>query len=179
MADQDQRPALGHVALALVVYLGYQRAGGIEDRQPTGGRLFFHASRNAVGAEYGDGLGRNLGEILDKNRALVFQVLDHVFIVDDFVPHIDGRAVFFQRALDDFDGAHDPSAKPAGLRQIDFHGTPVTQVAPLSFVSPSPRPSISTAQRHGPHGPRPAALAVSQPPPRTWRRRALCQKLIR
>jgi hypothetical protein len=52
--------------------------------------------------------------------------------VDDLVSHIDRRAIFFERALDDLDCTHDTRAKPARLRKIYFHGTPVTQVAPLS-----------------------------------------------
>jgi hypothetical protein len=51
----------------------------------------------------------------------------------DLVPHIDRRAVFLERTLDDFDGTHHAGAKAARLCKINFHGTPVTQVAPNSF----------------------------------------------
>ncbi len=61
---------------------------------------------------------------------MALQALDHVFVVHDLVPDIDRRAVLLQRALDDLDGTHDARAKAARLRQIDFHGTSITQVAP-------------------------------------------------
>src|SRR5258707_6299972 len=47
---------------------------------------------------------------------------------------IDRRAVLLECALDDLDCTHDPRTKSAGLRKIHFHGTPVTQVAPNSFL---------------------------------------------
>jgi hypothetical protein len=72
--------------------------------------------------------------MLDEDRALVLEAFDHVFIVHDLMTHIDRRAVLLERALDDLDRAHDARAKPAGLRQIHFHGMPVTQVAPNSFL---------------------------------------------
>ena len=45
MADQDQRAALGDIALALVVHLGDQRAGGIEHRQPARRGFVLDAAR--------------------------------------------------------------------------------------------------------------------------------------
>ena len=134
MADQDQRPALRHVALALVVDLGHQRAGGIEDRQAARCGFLLHAPRHAVGAEYGDGVRRHFRQVLDEDGAFVLQAFDHVFVVHDLMAHIDRRAILLERALDDLDRAHDACAKPAGLRKIHFHGTPVTQVAPNSFL---------------------------------------------
>jgi hypothetical protein len=56
--------------------------------------------------------------------------------VDDLVTHIDRRAIFLQRALDNLDGTHDARAKPAGLGKIDFHGTPVTQLHQTLSASP-------------------------------------------
>ncbi len=133
MADQDQRAALGDVPLALIVDLGDQRAGGIEHRKPAGSGFFLDAAGHAVGAEHGHGAGRNLGEVLDEDRAFVLQALDHVFVMHDLVPDIDRRAVLLKRAFHDFDGAHDTGAKAAGLREIHFHGMTVTQAAPHSF----------------------------------------------
>src|ERR1700690_2547878 len=133
MANQDERPAFRHIALALVVDLGHPRAGGIEDRQPARRGFLLHAPRHAVGAEYGDGVRRHFGEILNEDRALVLEAFDHVFVVNDLVSHIDGRAIFFEGTLDNLDRTHDACAKPTGLRKIYFHGTPVTHVSPLSF----------------------------------------------
>ena len=168
VADQDQGPALRHVALALVVDLGHQRAGGVEYRQAACGGFLFHAPRHAMGAEYGDGLRRDLGKVLDEDRPLVFQAFDHVFVVNDLMPHIDRRAILLERALDDFDRAHDARAKAAWLRQIDFHWTAVTQIELPSFWR-----SVRSGRRPT------SVMSALQYPPTAFRRvgaRALCQK---
>jgi hypothetical protein len=41
--------------------------------------------------------GRAIGHLvqfLDKDRALFLQTVDHIAVMDDLVPHIDGRAEF-------------------------------------------------------------------------------------
>ena len=81
-----------------------------------------------MGAEYRDRQRRYFAQILDEDGALVLQAFDHVFIMDDLVPHIDRRAVFLERAFHDLDRAHDAGAEATRLRQINFHGMPVTQL---------------------------------------------------
>ena len=122
MADQDQRPAFRHIALALVVDLGHQGAGGVEDGQAAHGGFLFHGSGDAMGAKDSDRERRHLRQILDKDCAFVLKAFDHVFIVDDLVPHIDRRAIFLERALDDLNRTYNACAKSAGLGQIYFHG---------------------------------------------------------
>ena len=121
MADQNEPAALADIALALIVHLGDQRAGGVEHRQLARRGLFLDAFGDAVGAENGDRVRRDLGQILDETRALGLQALDHVLVVHDLVAHIDRRAIFLQRALDDLDGAHDAGAKAARLGEYDLH----------------------------------------------------------
>src|SRR6202167_86301 len=77
-----------------------------------------------MGAENSDGVRRHFRQILDKMRALVLQALDHVFVMDDFMAHIDRRPVFLQGTLDDLDGAHNPRAETTGLSQYHFHPLP-------------------------------------------------------
>ena len=43
-------------------------------------------------------------------------------VVDDFVQHVDGRAVEFERALDDVDGAHHAGAKATRFGKDGVHG---------------------------------------------------------
>ena len=95
------------------VHLGNQRAGCIEHIQSA--RSGFHANslRDAVRAEDDGGTRWDFGELFDKNRALGLEVVDDEGVVDDFVAHINRRAVFFQRAFDDGDGAVDASAEAA------------------------------------------------------------------
>src|SRR5690606_31194301 len=111
----------------------HQWAGGVEHRQIACGGLFFHAPCNAVGAEYGDGPWRNLGQILDENRALVLQALDDVLIVNDLVADVHRGAVFLQSSLDDLDRADNARAESARLRQEDFNRASVSQFAPYAL----------------------------------------------
>ena len=90
-------------------------------RLPAAG-LVHHALGHAVRAEDGDGARRDLGQLLDEDRALGLEAIDHELVVHDLVPDVDRRAVFLERALDDFDGAHDAGAESARLRKNDFHG---------------------------------------------------------
>ena len=124
MADEDEPASLADITLALIVHLGDQRAGGVEHRQLARSGFFLDALGDAMGAEDGDGIGGNFGEVLDKARALGLEALHHMLVVHDFVTHIDRRAVFLQRPLDDLDGAHDAGAKTAGLGENHFHQRP-------------------------------------------------------
>src|SRR5215469_4301517 len=121
MADEYEAAALCDIALALIVHLGDQGAGRIEHRQIARGGLLLDALGHAVRAEDRHRVGRHFGEVLDKARAFGLQALDHVLVVHDLVAHIDRRAEFLQRPLDDFDGAHDAGAKTTRLGQYHFH----------------------------------------------------------
>ncbi len=74
-----------------------------------------------MGAEHGDGAFRHLVELIDEDRATLAQILDHMAVMDDFVPHIDRRTVFDERPLHDIDRADDARAEAAGLSQEDTH----------------------------------------------------------
>ncbi len=121
MADQDQLAALADIALALVVHLGDQRAGGVEHRQAARAGLLLDALGDAVRGEHRHGIRRYLRELLDEHCALGLQVLDDVLVVHDLVTHVDRRAVLLQRALDDLDRTHHAGAKAAGLGQDNLH----------------------------------------------------------
>ena len=84
-------------------------------------RLLLDTPGDAVGAEDGDSVRRDLGEILDKMRALGLEAFDHVLVVHDLMAHIDRRAVLLQGALDDLDGADHAGAKAARLSKYDLH----------------------------------------------------------
>ena len=59
-------------------------------------------------------------ELVDEHRALGAQVFHHIAVVDDLMAHVDRRAMQFQRALDDVDGAIHPGTEAARLRQHDL-----------------------------------------------------------
>ena len=79
-----------------------------------------HRLRHAVGAEDESRAGRDVGEVLDEDRALGLEVVDDVGVVDDLVAHVDRRAELVQRALDDLDRAIDAGAEAARLGEDDF-----------------------------------------------------------
>ena len=56
----------------------------------------------------------NFIQLFDEDRPLSFEALDHIAVVDDLVPHIDGRSVERERAFDRFDRPHDACAEAAG-----------------------------------------------------------------
>ena len=78
------------------------------------------AGRDAMGAEDDALAGRDLVEALDKNRALVFQRLEHEAVVHDLMAHVERAPVGAQRAADGLDGTIDAGAKAARLSQNDF-----------------------------------------------------------
>src|SRR6476620_2748675 len=83
-------------------------------------RRLRHRFRHAVGREDDRSLSvRDFVQFLDEDGALGLQRFYHVAVVDDLMAHIDGRAVFGERELDDLDGAVDAGAKAARRRDID------------------------------------------------------------
>ena len=61
-------------------------------------------------------------ELVDEDRAFALQIVDHKFVVDDLMAHIDRRAIKRQRPLDNVDGPHHAGAKTARGREQDLRG---------------------------------------------------------
>ncbi len=109
MADQNNGAFFTRKLERFEVNFGHQRAGGVNHFQLARlARLGFLANRrrNAVGAENQHRAVRHFLDGLDKDGAAAAQLLHYIGIVDDFVMHVDGRAVSLQREFDDIDGAH-------------------------------------------------------------------------
>jgi len=68
-----------------------------------------------VGAEDERRARRNVGEVLDEDRAFALEIVDDVGVVDDLVADVDRRAELVERALDDLDRAIDARAEAARL----------------------------------------------------------------
>src|SRR5260221_5386947 len=97
-------------------------------------------------------VGRDLGKLLHKTSAARFQRVDHPFVVYDFVPHIDRRAVLIERALDDFNRAHDTGAETARFRQNNLHPAdplecPFSDLACRRVRARSARKSVSSGRQ--------------------------------
>ena len=121
MADQDQRAARRDVLAALHMNLRDERAGGVEHVEVAFLGGAFYGLGHAVGAENRHGAFWHFVELFHETRALVAQVFDHVTVVDDLMAHVDGRAVFLQCAINDFDSADNPRTKAAGLGKDHSH----------------------------------------------------------
>ena len=121
MADENEPASLRDITFALIVHLGDQRTGRIQDRKLACRSLLLDAFGDAMRAEDGDGVRRNLGKVLDEMSAFGLQALNDVLVVHDFVAHIDRRTVFLQSALDNFDGADDAGTKTTWLGENNPH----------------------------------------------------------
>jgi len=97
------------------MHLGHQRTGGVEHAQTARLSVASNRLRHAMRAENQRRACRHFVEILDEHCALLAQIVDHEFVVDDFVPYINGRAVQRYGAFDDFDGAVYTGAKTTGI----------------------------------------------------------------
>jgi hypothetical protein len=62
---------------------------------------------------------RAFAEFFDEDGAELLQPIDHVIVMHDLVLHIDGCAIFRDRAFDDLNGAIDPGAEAAGVGEGD------------------------------------------------------------
>ena len=120
VADQHDLAAGVEMALGLHMDLRHQRAGGVEEQHLPRLRLGRHRLGHPVGGEHHGPVGRRLVQLFNKDRAQGLQPVDHVAVVDDFVPHIDRRAVFLDRPLDDLDRSVNTRAEPARAGQQDL-----------------------------------------------------------
>src|SRR3989304_102477 len=100
MADENEFVVLSVIPGHLLVYLKYQRAGGVNGLEPTLPGLLPNRLGPAVGAEEHRHPIGDVREFLHKNRALGPKRLHHMSVVDDLVAHIDRGSEDRQRPLD-------------------------------------------------------------------------------
>ena len=103
MADEQDVLALFDLAFGLAVNLAHQRTCCVDIEQLAALRLGRDCLGNAVRAEHHRRIVGHLVELLDEDRALGLQPLDHEAVVDDFMAHIHWGAVLLERALDYLD----------------------------------------------------------------------------
>ena len=120
MPDKENLASFGELPPGLDMNLGDERAGGVEHEHAPARGGVGHRLRHAVGGKDDRRVGlRDLVELLDEDRALGLELLDHGAVVHDGVAHIDRRAISLERELDDLDGPVHPGAKAPRGRQID------------------------------------------------------------
>ncbi len=107
--------------LCLTVYFAHQRACGIYKehfpRLCLFGNRFRHAMRRK---NNGTPIVRNFVEFFYKDRAFFAQAINDIFIMHYFVTHIDRRAIFIKRPLNDLDCTIHTCAETARRRQENF-----------------------------------------------------------
>jgi hypothetical protein len=64
---------------------------------------------------------RDFIEVLDKNSTLLAKVPNNMVVVDDLMPHINGRSKSFKRPLYDLNGTVDPGTETPGFREKNLH----------------------------------------------------------
>ena len=74
-----------------------------------------------MGAEDGDAARRHLVHFLDEAHTLGAKPVDHMAVMDDFVPDVDRGAIKRQGPLDDLYRPLDAGAEASGLGQDDLH----------------------------------------------------------
>lgn len=93
MADKDDVPSPAVPAVNFGMNLGNQRADRVHDVQTACLGRRFHPPRAAMRGQYRDGARRNVVDLLDEDRALPFQLLDHQLVVDDRTANENRRAI--------------------------------------------------------------------------------------
>ena len=122
VSDEDDFVALLLITRCFVVYFAHQRTGCIDYLQPANTGIVRDLSGYAMGTEHGDGARRDVSDFFNETSALVPQAIYNVFVVDDFVPNVDGCAIVLQRAFDDVYGSDDTGTKPSRPRPNDAQG---------------------------------------------------------
>src|ERR1035437_10599605 len=97
MADEHERVALPGKLDGLNVDLRHQRASGVNHPEVAGLAALAHRGRYAVG-RINDTLAiGNVVDLMDKDRALLCQLVHNVAVTHNLPPYIDGRAEGFER----------------------------------------------------------------------------------
>src|SRR5512144_48507 len=71
-----------------------------------------------------NGVRGHFRKLFNETGATRLQRIDDPFVVHDFVPHVDRRPVFVERALDNLNRTYDACAETARRRQNNLHHAP-------------------------------------------------------
>jgi hypothetical protein len=117
VAYQNQRIALLRKLDSFNVYLGDERAGGVNDFEVTALAALADCRRDAMrGVDHALTVW-DIVDFMDENCAFFRQLIDNISIMNDLAANIDGCAEGFEGDSDDIDGANDAGAEAAGLEK--------------------------------------------------------------
>jgi hypothetical protein len=114
MTDEYDGAVARGVPAYLVVNLGDEGAGGIDDAEVPVGGLRAYGGGDAVGREYDEAAFGDRVDLLDEDGTTAFEILYDVTIVDNLTTDVDRGAEAVEGALDGFDGALDAGTEGAG-----------------------------------------------------------------
>src|SRR5215218_1857430 len=117
VADEHDRVTLLGELARRHMHLRHQWAGGVDRAQVPRRCVLVHGRGDSVGAEHDELALRDLALLLDEDRAALCELLDHMLVVDDLLPHVNGRPVKLERLLDRLHGAIDARAVAARRRE--------------------------------------------------------------
>ena len=108
--------------------------------------------RNAMGRKHHRcvGIVGDFGEFLDENGALGPQAVDHIAVMDDFVPDIDRGAIDGERPFHGVDGAHHAGAEAPRRTKHDFEVWFGWRGAVMGAISGPNHPSPAGRERSFP-----------------------------
>ena len=132
--DKDDFVALPRIASGFVVHPAHQGTRCVDHPKTSHTGVVLDLSRHPVGAEDGDGAGRDFVDVIHEAGAPAAQRVDDVLVVDDLVANVDGRTIDLQRPFDDVDGPHHPGAETPRLRQNDPQGPSGHRTSPTAVV---------------------------------------------
>ena len=78
----------------LYMHLADQRTSGIENIKAQTLGFVLNGSAHAMGRKHQGSTSRHIGQVFNKNGALVLKVVDHIGVVHNFMAHINRRAEF-------------------------------------------------------------------------------------
>ena len=142
MTDQNNGAFFPRKLEGFEMDFGDQRAGGVNDFQLARPGFIADGGRHAVGAENQHGAVRDFFNGFHENGAAAAKLLDDVSVVNNFMVHIDRRAISFQSQFDDIHGADHAGAKAARPHAEQYLSITIVMVLHCHLVYCNPENSI-------------------------------------
>src|ERR1700678_2303482 len=101
----------------LQVHFSNQRASGVDYMQLAFLGLLADGRRDSMRAEDGAAADGHFIELFDEDRSGIAQFIDDVFVVDDFLAHVDRRTIEIEGNFHHVDRPHYARAKASRLKQ--------------------------------------------------------------
>ena len=88
MTDEQDVDVIARESLRLAVHLRDEGTGGVDRVEPAIGGALHHRGRNAMGGKNDVRALGYLADLVDEDRALLFEGRDHVDVMHDLLAHV-------------------------------------------------------------------------------------------